>query len=104
MNIPLPFAQPLAGAAPDSAIDDLVLDAVARDAWFAFNLSGGKDSTACAFAATALLDQLGNPRSRPMIGEGRGWVDVGAMELTVAARGVLPCPFLPPSTPRSARR
>lgn len=64
MNIPLPFVRPLAGAAPDVAIDGLVLDAVARDAWFAFNLSGGKDSTACAYAATALLDQLGHPRSR----------------------------------------
>lgn len=64
MNIPLSFAQPLISAAPDAAIDGLVLDAVARGAWFAFNLSGGKDSTACAFAATALLDQLGHPRSR----------------------------------------
>ncbi|MDE1915918.1 MAG: phosphoadenosine phosphosulfate reductase family protein [Sphingomonadales bacterium] len=64
MNIPLSFARPLAGAAPEVAIDGLVLDAVARGAWFAFNLSGGKDSTACAFAATAMLDQLGHPRSR----------------------------------------
>lgn len=64
MSIPLSFAQPLAGTAPAVAIDGLVLDAVARGAWFGFNLSGGKDSTACAQAGTALLDQLGHPRSR----------------------------------------
>lgn len=64
MNIPLPFARPLADAAPDVAIDDLVLDAVAGNAWFVFNLSGGKDSSAAAQAATDLLDQLGHPRGR----------------------------------------
>ncbi|WP_235682096.1 phosphoadenosine phosphosulfate reductase family protein [Sphingobium yanoikuyae] len=46
------------------AIDDTVLAAVRRGAWFAFNLSGGKDSTASAHAAIALLDALGHPRHR----------------------------------------
>ncbi len=64
MNIPFTVARPLAGADPDVAIDGLVLDAVTRGAWFAFNLSGGKDSSAAAQAATALLDQLGHPRDR----------------------------------------
>jgi 3'-phosphoadenosine 5'-phosphosulfate sulfotransferase (PAPS reductase)/FAD synthetase len=64
VNIPFSFARPLAGADPDVAIDGLVLDAITRGAWFVFNLSGGKDSTACAQAATAMLDQLGHPRAR----------------------------------------
>lgn len=64
MNIPFSFARALAGADPDVAIDELVLDAVAGRAWFAFNLSGGKDSTAAAQATTTLLDQLGHPRAR----------------------------------------
>ncbi|MFX8156617.1 hypothetical protein ABTL03_19190, partial [Acinetobacter baumannii] len=64
MNIPFTVARPLAGADPDVAIDGLVLDAVTRGAWFAFNLSGGKESSAAAQAATALLDQLGHPRDR----------------------------------------
>ncbi|WP_066768077.1 phosphoadenosine phosphosulfate reductase domain-containing protein [Sphingobium sp. CCH11-B1] len=49
---------------PLPAIDDTVLAAVRRGAWFAFNLSGGKDSTASAHAAIALLDALGHPRDR----------------------------------------
>jgi 3'-phosphoadenosine 5'-phosphosulfate sulfotransferase (PAPS reductase)/FAD synthetase len=54
----------LADADPDVTIDGLVLDAAQGSAWFAFNLSGGKDSTACAHAANALLDSLGHPRAR----------------------------------------
>src|SRR3546814_10938581 len=53
-----------APADPLPAIDDTVLAAVRRGAWFAFNLSGGKDSTASAHAAIALLDALGHPRDR----------------------------------------
>lgn len=64
MGIPYSRARPLAGANTDVAIDGLVLDAVARRAWFAFNLSGGKDSSATAQAANALLDELGHPRAR----------------------------------------
>jgi 3'-phosphoadenosine 5'-phosphosulfate sulfotransferase (PAPS reductase)/FAD synthetase len=64
VNIPFSFARPPAGADPYVAIDDLVLDAAQGGAWFAFNLSGGKDSTACAHAANALLDSLGHPRER----------------------------------------
>ncbi len=64
MNIPISIARSLTGANPDVAIDSLVLDAIADGAWFAFSLSGGKDSTASAQAANALLDRLGHPRSR----------------------------------------
>lgn len=46
------------------AVDPLVLDAVRREAWFAFNLSGGKDSSMAALAAMLLLDRLGHPRER----------------------------------------
>ncbi|QJU58460.1 phosphoadenosine phosphosulfate reductase family protein [Sphingomonas sp. AP4-R1] len=53
-----------AHADPLPAIDDTVLAAVRRGAWFAFNLSGGKDSTASAHAAISLLDALGHPRDR----------------------------------------
>src|SRR3546814_13630373 len=53
-----------APAEPLPAMDDWVLAAVRRGAWFAFNLSGGKDSTASAHAALALLDALGHPRDR----------------------------------------
>lgn len=54
-------------AAPDDplpAIDDRVIAAARRGAWFVFNLSGGKDSTASAHAGLALLDALGHPRDR----------------------------------------
>lgn len=86
MNIPLSFAQPLIGAAPDAAIDGLVLDAVARGAWFAFNLSGGKDSTACAQAANALLDRLVHPRARRIaIHADLGRAEWGSTPATVAA-------------------
>lgn len=64
MNVPLPFVRPLADGDPAVAIDGLVLDAIARGAWFVFNLSGGKDSSAAAQAATALLDHLGHPHAR----------------------------------------
>lgn len=49
---------------PTAAIDGPILAAVLHSAWVAFNLSGGKDSAACAFAAIALLDRLGHPRDR----------------------------------------
>ena len=40
----------------DAAIDDRIRDAVARGAVMAMSLSGGKDSTAAAFAVNAILD------------------------------------------------
>jgi 3'-phosphoadenosine 5'-phosphosulfate sulfotransferase (PAPS reductase)/FAD synthetase len=58
-----PLARALAEA-PAIAIDDCILAAARTDAWFVFNLSGGKDSTASAFAANRLLDRVGHPRSR----------------------------------------
>ena len=64
MGIPLPSVRSMGGTDLTVAIDDLIIDAIARDAWFAFNLSGGKDSTASAQAAIALLDRLGHPRAR----------------------------------------
>ncbi|AOH85573.1 phosphoadenosine phosphosulfate reductase [Sphingomonas panacis] len=49
---------------PQIATDHLIMDAIRQNAWFAFNLSGGKDSTCAGHAASALLDQLGHPRKR----------------------------------------
>ncbi|OAN53500.1 phosphoadenosine phosphosulfate reductase domain-containing protein [Sphingobium sp. TCM1] len=50
--------------APLPAIDDTILAAIRRNAWFLFNLSGGKDSTASAHGAIELLDALGHPADR----------------------------------------
>lgn len=55
------FAAP---ADPLPAVDERVMTAIRRGAWFVFNLSGGKDSTASAHAALGLLDALGHPRDR----------------------------------------
>lgn len=52
------------GAAPMPTIDNTILAAVRRHAWFVFNLSGGKDSTASTHGAIALLDALGHPADR----------------------------------------
>lgn len=94
MNIPLSFARPLAGADPDVVIDDPVRGAVAGGAWFVFNLSGGKDSTACAHAANALLDRLGHPRARRITVHadlGRAeWRSTPATVAAVASRLGLP--------------
>lgn len=51
-------------AEPDVATDATIFDAVRRNAWFVFNLSGGKDSTATSHAAMAWLDRHGHPRTR----------------------------------------
>ncbi|MBY0324119.1 MAG: phosphoadenosine phosphosulfate reductase family protein [Reyranella sp.] len=48
----------------DIAVDDAVRAAVAENAVFVFNLSGGKDSGALSFAASAWLDAAGHPRER----------------------------------------
>ncbi|MCG2841264.1 phosphoadenosine phosphosulfate reductase family protein [Sandaracinobacter sp. RS1-74] len=60
----IPTSPPTGCVLPPAAIDPLVIDAIGRNAWFAFNLSGGKDSTAASHAAMALLDRLGHPRDR----------------------------------------
>ena len=49
---------------PPIAIDDAVTAAIADGAWFVFSLSGGKDSSAAAFAANMYLDAARHPRSR----------------------------------------
>ena len=48
----------------DTAIDERVEGAIARGAVVAMSLSGGKDSTAAAYAASQILDAAGHPRSR----------------------------------------
>ena len=48
----------------EAAIDDRIRAAIARGTVVAMSLSGGKDSTAAAFAANAILDAAGHPRSR----------------------------------------
>ncbi len=83
-----------APADPLPAIDDTVLAAVRRGAWFVFNLSGGKDSTASAHAAIALLDALGHPRDRRIaihadLGRAE-WRSTPAMVAAIADRLGLP--------------
>lgn len=64
MGMSLPVAHTMGGPDPDCAIDGLILDAIACNAWFVFSLSGGKDSTAATCFAMELLDRLGHPRAR----------------------------------------
>lgn len=84
-------------AAPDDplpAIDDRVIAAARRGAWFVFNLSGGKDSTASAHAGLALLDALGHPCDRRIaihadLGRAE-WRSTPAMVAAIADRLGLP--------------
>lgn len=64
MALVQPIARALALDDPAVAVDTAILEAIESGAWFAFSLSGGKDSTASCFAAMALLDRLGHPRDR----------------------------------------
>jgi len=64
MGLVQPIARALALDDPAVAVDTAILEAIQGDAWFVFSLSGGKDSTASAFAAMTLLDRLGHPRDR----------------------------------------
>lgn len=71
------------------ALDPAILAVVAQNAWFAFSLSGGKDSTLAAWAATSMLDRLGHPRERRIaihadLGRAE-WRSTPAMVETVAA-------------------
>ncbi|RQW46140.1 phosphoadenosine phosphosulfate reductase family protein [Novosphingobium sp. LASN5T] len=80
------FVAPIAGVGPAVALDPIIVDAVARNAWFAFNLSGGKDSSAAAFAASELLDTLGHDRQRRIaIHADLGRAEWRATPVTVAA-------------------
>ena len=54
----------LTPAAIPVAIDPAVRAAIMQGAWVAFSLSGGKDSTLAAWAASDLLDRLGHPQGR----------------------------------------
>jgi 3'-phosphoadenosine 5'-phosphosulfate sulfotransferase (PAPS reductase)/FAD synthetase len=49
------------------ALDDQIIKAARNNALFALNLSGGKDSTMSAHAASAILDELGHDRSRRIL-------------------------------------
>ena len=49
---------------PPAAIDAQIAAAIARGAVVAMSLSGGKDSTAAAHQANAVLDAAGHPRDR----------------------------------------
>jgi len=64
MSIQIPAARAVLGYEPPIAVDPTILAAIACGAWFAFSLSGGKDSTLAAWTAMSLLDQLGHPRER----------------------------------------
>ena len=59
---PIPFACADSDLVP--AIDPTIMAAIRSGAWFVFNLSGGKDSTASAHTAIALLNALGHPADR----------------------------------------
>lgn len=76
------------------AIDPAVIAAIHSGAWFAFNLSGGKDSTAAAHAAIRLLDALGHPADRRLAVHadlGRAeWRSTPATVTTIADRLGLP--------------
>jgi len=72
--------RPLDAPASDAAI----LSAIEANAFFVFNLSGWKDSTATSFAANQLLDRLGHPRSqRIAIHADLGRVEWGSTPKTV---------------------
>lgn len=64
MNALSPTLPCVVGAEPAPALDPTITAAIEAGAWFAFNLSGGKDSTAAAHAAIGLLDALGHPADR----------------------------------------
>ena len=50
--------------APSVAIDETITEGLAEGAHVVFSLSGGKDSSAAAFAVDAYLDTIGHPRER----------------------------------------
>ena len=50
--------------APSVAIDETITEGLAKGAHVVFSLSGGKDSSAAAFAVDAYLDTIGHPRER----------------------------------------
>lgn len=64
MNAPILALSGEAGDGLAPAVDPMIIAAIRSGAWFAFNLSGGKDSTIAAHAATRLLDALGHPAER----------------------------------------
>lgn len=60
----------------EPALDPRVRHAAEQGAWIVFNLSGGKDSSAAAFAASIWLDRIGHPRGRRVAIH----ADLGAIE------------------------
>lgn len=58
------------------ALDPRVRHAAEQGRWIVFNLSGGKDSSAAAFAASLWLDRIGHPRARRVAIH----ADLGAIE------------------------
>ncbi|AHE56048.1 hypothetical protein NX02_22110 [Sphingomonas sanxanigenens DSM 19645 = NX02] len=75
------------------AVDDTVNAAIAQGAWFAFSLSGGKDSAALSLAAMRHLDAAGHPRERRIaihadLGRAEWQSTPGVVERTAAALGL----------------
>lgn len=64
MSFAVSRARAQMGRTPVAAVDPAIIEAAAAGAWFAFSLSGGKDSSMAAWAAIAWLDCLGHPRER----------------------------------------
>jgi 3'-phosphoadenosine 5'-phosphosulfate sulfotransferase (PAPS reductase)/FAD synthetase len=90
MSLAIPAFRAAFGHELPVAVDPAILSAAAQGAWFAFSLSGGKDSTIAAWAASAWLDRLGHPRERRIaihadLGRAE-WRSTPAMVEMVAAR------------------
>ncbi len=66
MSLAAFVARPTFGRDIPIAVDTAVMTAVRQNAWLAFSLSGGKDSTLAAWAVMSFLDKLGHPRARRM--------------------------------------
>jgi 3'-phosphoadenosine 5'-phosphosulfate sulfotransferase (PAPS reductase)/FAD synthetase len=85
---------PKASGLPPLAITAEIAAALAAGAWVAFNLSGGKDSSASLFACLLQLDALGHPRDRRLaihadLGRAE-WDATPAMVERIAALAGLP--------------
>ncbi|EKU73325.1 MULTISPECIES: phosphoadenosine phosphosulfate reductase domain-containing protein [Sphingomonadales] len=90
MSLPNSASQLITSQDIPVAFDSVILSAVEQKAWFAFSLSGGKDSTLSAWAAMSLLDRLGHPRDRRIaihadLGRAE-WRSTPAMVEEIAAR------------------
>ncbi|SNS68741.1 Phosphoadenosine phosphosulfate reductase family protein [Sphingomonas laterariae] len=94
MSFAIRRTRALTGRTPAVAADPAIIEAAATGAWFAFSLSGGKDSSMTAWAAMEWLDDLGHPRERRIAVHadlGRAeWRSTPAMVEVIARRLEIP--------------